>query len=292
MIRQSFGTRIFNGVNLLFLSLVAALCILPMFHVLALSLSSDFAVTANQVTFWPIGLNTLAYQKSFTSNGFLVAMRTSVLRAVLGSSIDMFLTMLAAYSLSKDGRVFKARGFYAWFFVFTMLFSGGMIPAYIVVKMTGLIDTIWALILPAAVNIFNVVVMMNFFRGIPKDLEEAAYIDGAGHFRILFQIFFPISLPSFATLTLFSLVGHWNSWFDGMIYMTNVARYPLATFLRALIVNMDYSKVGMNPADLKLLSERSLKAAQIFIGAVPILLVYPFLQRYFIQGATLGAVKE
>jgi putative aldouronate transport system permease protein len=292
MIRQSPVTRVFNGLNLLFLWLVAALCILPLVHVLALSLSSDFAVTAGRVSFWPVGLSTLAYEKSFKSSGFLVAMRISVFRAALGSLVEMFLCMLAAYSLSKDGRMFKARGFYAWFFVFTMLFSGGLIPSYFVVKMTGLIDRIWALILPGAVNAFNVVIMMNFFRGIPRDLEEAAYIDGAGHVRVLFQIFFPISLPSFATLTLFSLVGHWNAWFDGMIYMTNVAKYPLATFLRALIVNSDYSKVGMNPADLKHLSERSLKAAQIFIGSVPILLVYPFLQRYFIQGATLGAVKE
>lgn len=292
MTRLSPGSRTFNILIMACLSVVGVVCILPMIHILAVSLSENAAVSAYQVTLWPIGLNFVAYAKSFTSNGFLVALKVSVIRALLGSAISMFLTLSAAYSMSKSSRVFRGRSAYAWFFVFTMLFSGGLIPSYLVVKGTGLIDSIFALILPSAVNVFNVVVMMNFFRTIPKDLEESAYIDGAGHFRILFQIYFPLSMPSFATLTLFTLVGHWNSWFDGMIYMTQSQNYPLATLLRALISNFDYSKVGLDPSVLKFLSERALKAAQIFIGAVPILLVYPFLQKYFVQGMTLGALKE
>jgi putative aldouronate transport system permease protein len=292
MTRLSATGRFFNILILLALCVAGIVCILPMLHILAVSLSQNYAVTAYQVKFWPIGFNLVAYEKSFTSNGFLLALRVSVLRALLGFAIGMFLTMTAAYPMSKSSRIFRGRTAYAWFFVFTMLFNGGLIPSYLVVKNTGLIDKIWALILPSAVNVFNVVVMMNFFRTIPKDLEESAFIDGAGHFRILFQIYFPLSMPSFATLTLFTLVGHWNSWFDGMIYMTQAQNYPLATLLRALISNFDYSKVGLDPSVLRSLSERSLKAAQIFIGMVPILLVYPFLQKYFVQGMTLGALKE
>lgn len=292
MSRMTTPAKIFNVFNMVFLSLAGVLCILPMVHVLAVSLSQNHAVTSYLVKFWPIGFNLVAYEKCFASSGFLVAAKISVIRSVLGCLLGMFLTVTAAYSLSKTSGVFRGRTAYAWFFVFTMLFNGGLIPSYLAVKYTGLIDSILALILPSAVNVFNTVVMMNFFRGLPKDLEEAAFIDGAGHFRILFTIYFPLSLPSFATLTLFTLVGHWNSWFDGMIYMTQAQNYPLATFLRALIASFDYSKLGLDPSVLKLLSERSLKAAQIFIGTIPILLVYPFLQKYFVQGMTLGSVKE
>jgi putative aldouronate transport system permease protein len=292
MARLSPVSRVFNVIIIISLCAVGVVCILPLIHILAVSLSRNAAVTAYQVQFWPVGLNFSAYEKSFTSNGFLTAFKVSVIRTLLGSAIGMLLTITAAYSMSKSNRVFRGRTAYAWFFVFTMLFSGGLIPSYIVVKNTGLIDSIFALILPSAVNVFNVVVMMNFFRTIPKDLEESAFIDGAGHFRTLFQIYFPLSLPSFATLTLFTIVGHWNSWFDGMIYMTHAENYPLATLLRALISNFDYSKIGLDPSVLTFLSERALKAAQIFIGAVPILLVYPFLQKYFVQGMTLGALKE
>lgn len=292
MSRMPAVSRIYNVIIIIILSAVGILCILPLVHILAVSLSQNAAVTAYKVKFWPVGFNFVAYEKSFESSGFLVAMKISVVRTLLGSAIGMLLTVLAAYSMSKNNKAFRGRSAYAWFFVFTMLFNGGLIPTYLVVKNTGLIDSIYALILPSAVNVFNVVVMMNFFRTIPKDLEEAAYIDGAGHIRILFQIYFPLSMPSFATLTLFTLVGHWNSWFDGMIYMTQASNYPLATLLRALISNFDYSKIGLDPSVLKFLSERALKSAQIFIGTIPILLVYPFLQKYFVQGMTLGALKE
>ncbi len=292
MLKPTFSYRLFQYSNHLFLSLVALLCILPMIHVLAVSLSSNYATTTFLVKLWPIGFTLDAYEKALNSNNFLVAFRVSVLRTVLGTVISMTLTMLAAYSMSKDNRIFRGRTAYAWFFVFTMLFHGGLIPTYLVVQKAGLMNSIWALILPVAVNVFNVVLMMNFFRGIPKELEEAAAMDGAGHFRVLFTIFFPISLPSIATLSLFTMVFHWNSWFDGMIYMNQASNIPLATFLQALIAGFDYTQIGLNPADLENLSERSLKSALIFVGTLPILLVYPFLQKYFVKGMTLGSVKE
>lgn len=292
MIKLSFSNRLFHYTNHVFLSAVALLCILPMVHVLAISLSDNYATTSYLVKLWPIGFNVEAYEKALSSDHFIDAFRVSLLRTVIGTGVSMLLTMLAAYSMSKDNRRFPGRTAYAWFFVFTMLFHGGLIPTYLVVQKTGLTNSLLALILPVAVNVFNVVLMMNFFRGIPKELEEAAAIDGAGHFRILFTIFFPISLPSIATLTLFTMVFHWNSWFDGMIYMNEAGKIPLATFLQALITGFDYTQIGLNPADLENLSERSLKAALIFVGTLPILLVYPFLQKYFVKGMTLGSVKE
>ncbi|WP_139999638.1 carbohydrate ABC transporter permease [Paenibacillus paridis] len=292
MLKPKISNRLFQYSNHVFLSIVALLCILPMIHVLAVSLSSNYATTSFLVKLWPIGFTLDAYEKALNSNNFLIAFRVSVLRTVFGTLLSMTLTMLAAYSMSKDNRYFRGRTVYAWFFVFTMLFHGGLIPTYLVVQKAGLMNSLWALILPVAVNVFNVVLMMNFFRGIPKELEEAAAIDGAGHFRILFTIFFPISLPSIATLSLFTMVFHWNSWFDGMIYMNQANQIPLATFLQALIAGFDYTQIGLNPSDLESLSERSLKSALIFIGTLPILLVYPFLQKYFVKGMTLGSVKE
>ena len=288
MTKMSLTSKIFNFLIVIFLSLLGILCVLPLVHILAVSLSENYAVTAHTVKLWPVGFNTLAYEKSLSSTAFLTATKVSVVRALLGTTVSMVLTLMAAYSMSKDDGRFKARGYYVWFFVFTMLFNGGLIPTYLVVKMTGLIDKIWALILPGAVNVFNIVVLMNFFRGIPKDYEEAAFIDGAGHFTILFKLYLPISLPSISTLSLFTIISHWNSWFDGMIYMTQITNYPLATFLRSLINSFDYTKIGQDPSILKYLSERALKAAQMFIGMLPILLVYPFLQKYFVKGLTLG----
>lgn len=292
MYKLTLSYRLFNAANVVFLAVTALLCVLPMVHVLAVSLSSDHATSSYLVKFWPIGFNLASYEKAMNSNSFLIAFQMSVLRTVAGTALTMFLTLLAAYSMSKDDSVFRGRSVYAWYFVVTMLFHGGLIPTYLVVQKLHLTNSLLALILPVAVNVFNVVLMMNFLRGIPKELEEAAMIDGAGHFRILFVLFLPISLPSIATLSLFTMVFHWNAWFDGMIYMNKAELFPLATFLQALVASFDYTKIGLNPADLENLSERSLKSALIFIGTVPILLVYPFLQRYFVQGMTLGSVKE
>ncbi|MBW7453689.1 carbohydrate ABC transporter permease [Paenibacillus sepulcri] len=283
--------RIFNGFNIVFLSILSLVCVMPLVHVFAVSLSSNAAATANLVTFWPIGFNLDSYERTFGSPSFLHALQISVYRTVLGTALSMLLCLLAAYPMSKEGSFFKGRTVYAWYFVITILFNGGLIPTYIIVNETGLRNTIWALVLPGAVAVFNVVLMMNFFRGIPKELDEAAQIDGASHARILFTVYLPISMPSIATLSLFSIVSHWNSWFDGMIYMEADIQ-PLATMIQSLVKSLDYTRIGIDPTEVKRLSERSLRATQIFIGALPVLVAYPFLQKYFVKGMTLGSVKE
>ena len=226
------------------------------------------------------------------SRNFVRSFLISVLRILSGTSLNMILVILTAYPLSKTARVFKGRTVFIWFFVFAMLFDGGLIPLFFVVRSLGLLNTLGALILPNAVPIFSVILMMNFFRNVPKELEESAVIDGASHWRVLWHIYIPLSLPAIATLTLLSAVNHWNAWFDGLIYMTDSANYPMQTFLRTVIVTLDLTQVGINPQDLQRLSDRAIRGAQIIVATVPILIVYPFLQRYFIAGIKLGAVKE
>lgn len=233
-----------------------------------------------------------AYKKTINNPVFLHSIWISVQRTVIGTGLTLLITFLAAYPLSKENSVFKGRSIYSWLFVFTMVFNGGMIPFYIVVQKLGLMNSFWVLVLPGAVNTFLIILMLNFFRGVPKELEEAALMDGANHFRTLFSIYLPISLPSIATIALFSMVFHWNSWFDGLLYMNNSSKFPLATFLQTVIIQRDMSSMSMNPKEMELISQTTVRAAQIFIGAAPILLVYPFLQKYFVKGMTLGSVKE
>jgi putative aldouronate transport system permease protein len=204
----------------------------------------------------------------------------------------MLVTTLVAYPLSKDSKVFKGRNIYVWFFLFIMIFDAGLVPTYIVIQKLGLIDSFWVLILPSLVNVFNIILMLNFFRSLPKELDEAAIMDGATDFSILFRIYIPISLPSIATLSLFTMVFHWNNWFDGMLYMTSTDKWPLQTLIQTIVVQQDFSQTGINAEAISQLSNRSVKTAQIFIAMLPILLVYPFLQKYFVKGLVLGSVKE
>ncbi|GGJ07866.1 carbohydrate ABC transporter permease [Paenibacillus hunanensis] len=292
MYYKTTGYRIFNVFNVALLILLAVMCVVPLIHVLAVSFSSKAAADANLVGLWPIQFSVEAYKKTMFNPVFLHSIWISVLRTVIGTAITLFLTFLAAYPLSKEESVFKGRTIYSWLFVFSMVFTGGLVPFYIVIQKLGLIDSFWVLVLPGAVNTFLVILMMNFFRGIPKELEEAAFMDGAGPFRTLFTMYLPISMPSIATITLFSMVFHWNSWFDGLLYLNNSNQFPLATFLQTVIIQQDMSSMSASPKEMELISQTTVKAAQIFIGAAPILIVYPFLQKFFVKGMTLGSVKE
>lgn len=281
--------RIFAAFNYLFMAGIALLCVLPLVHMLAVSFSGPAPANAGLVTFWPVDFTFDAYRKTFDNPDFIGSIWVSVQRTVLGTSLSMAVTTCAAYALSKEG-VLQGRNVYMWYLIITMLFSGGLIPNYILISRLGLIDSIWALVLPGLVGVYNIILMLNFFRTIPRELEEAALIDGADHLRTFARIYLPISLPSLATVTLFVMVGHWNSYFDGLIYMRSVDKLPLATLLQTIIVQTDFTK--LDPETVAKLSQRTVKSAQIFIGMAPILLVYPFLQRYFVKGIVLGAVKE
>jgi putative aldouronate transport system permease protein len=214
---------------------------------------------------------------------------------LLGGAINFIITVLMAYPLSKSAKLFPGRNVYMWFVIFCMLFSGGLIPWYMTIYSLGMLDSIWALVLPTAVPVFNVILLMNFFRGIPKELEEAANMDGAGPWKILTVIFIPISLPALATVTLFSIVGHWNAFFDGMILMHHKENWPLQTYIQQLIISVNSIMNTTDPEEIKRLTNMSsqlLNSAKVMVSMVPILLIYPFLQKYFVSGIVLGAVKE
>lgn len=291
--RKTFLGSALTLTNYCLLIVSAVLCLAPMLHILAISFSSSAAAKAGLVYFWPVDFTWESYRFVAAKQEFTRSMLISLQRLLIGTALNMLLTILIAYPLSKNRRAFPRRTMYVWIFVFSMLFSGGLIPWYIVIKETGLLDSIWALILPGAVPVFNVILLLNFFRNLPGELEESAFMDGAGYWTILWRIFVPLSAPSLATLTLFAMVGHWNAWFDGLILMGTPEKYPLSSYMQTIVVQLDIkSLIGSDLASLRQISDQTAKAAQIFLGALPILLVYPFLQRYFISGMTLGSVKE
>ncbi|MCR8657763.1 carbohydrate ABC transporter permease [Paenibacillus endoradicis] len=292
MYHKTLPYRIFNIANTIFLLLIALCCILPIFHILAVSFSAKSAADGNLVSFWPVGFTTIAYEKTLNNPIFLGSIWIAVKRTILGTALTLALACLAAYPLSKEVNAFKSRNIYAWIFVFTMIFNGGLVPFYVVVQKLQLMNTFWVLIIPGAVNVWLTILLLNFFRGVPKELEEAALIDGAGHFRTLFSIYLPVSLPALATLGLFSIVFHWNSWFDGMLYINDKTDYPLATFLQTVIVQRDMSSMSFNPVEMAMLSQKTVRASQIFLGALPVMIIYPLLQRFFVKGLVLGSVKE
>jgi putative aldouronate transport system permease protein len=281
-----------NLLNLVVLALLALLCLFPILHILALSFSSATAAASGRVTIWPVDFTTQSYQFVLENAAFGKSFLISLLRVLVGTPVNMILTILVAYPLSRSRREFRSRDVFAWFFLITILFSGGLIPWYMVIRQTGLIDNFWGLIIPGALPVFNVILLANSFRSIPKELEEAATMDGAGHWSILFKILLPMSLPVLATVTLFVMVGHWNAWFDGLILMNSPDKYPLQSYLQTVVVNPDPRMLTERDlALLKIISNRTTRAAQIFIAMVPILVVYPFLQRYFTTGIKLGSVK-
>jgi len=290
--KYPFPRKVFTILNYAILIALGLLCFLPILNILAISLSSSAAAGSGEVRFLPVDFTLESYNFVTAKPEFMQAFWVSVKRVIVGVAVNMLLTILVAYPLSKDDRVFHARKFYVWFFFITMLFSGGLVPYYMTIQKLGLIDSFWALILPGAVPVYNIIIMLNFMRQLPPEIEEAARVDGASHLRVLFQIIVPLSLPSIATLTLFCIVNHWNSWFEGLLLMNSPSHYPLQSYLQTVIVNRDMSLMSTTDIlTLSTVSDRTSKAAQTFVAALPVLVIYPFLQKYFAAGMTVGSVK-
>ncbi|MBY0215562.1 MULTISPECIES: carbohydrate ABC transporter permease [Paenibacillus] len=276
--------------------MLALACLLPLWNIVAISFSSSEAVSANAVGLVPVNFTTAAYSKIIDDAQFWRSFGISVLRVALALVLNMILIILMAYPLSKSKREFKGRNIYMNIMIFAMLFSGGMIPSYLLIKNLDMLNTIWALVLPGAVPIFSVILVMNFFSAVPKALEEAAFIDGANPLQVLFKVYVPVSIPALATVALFSIVGTWNDFFSGLIYMTKVSNYPLMTYIQSLNVNIaDLLQAGTNSSELSNLTEisnKNLNAAKIVVAVIPLLLIYPLLQKYFVTGIVVGSVKE
>ncbi|GBF74123.1 ABC transporter permease [Paenibacillus sp. 598K] len=291
--RRSKGEQFASFINYALLGALGLLALLPFVHVLAQSLSSHDAITTGRVTLLPVDFTLESYRRVLSEQAFLNAFQISVLRTVAGTLVNVALTCLLAYPLSKT--YIKGRSTIMFLIVFTMMFGGGMIPTFLVVKATGLLNTFWAFIIPGAISAFNVIIMKNFFQSVPVELEESAKIDGGSNLGILFRIVIPLSMPAIATITLFHAVGHWNSFFDTVLYITDRKMYPLQVYLRELIMfnqsNIDNNSGYSANMDSALLALESIKAAALIASTVPILIVYPFLQKYFVKGIMLGSVK-
>lgn len=295
IIKKTISYEVFSVFNKIFLTIAALLCVVPIIHIIAISLSHSVAAGSGLVTFWPIGFNIEAYTYALGRVQFVRSFFISVERVVLGVFINMVLTIMCAYPLSKEKVDFPKRNFYAWFFFITILFNGGLLPWYMVTTITGLKDSIWGLVIPSAVPVFNVILLLNFYRQLPNEVSESACIDGASHWRILWGIYVPLSKPALATLVLFTFIGHWNSWFDALVLMSNPKQYPLQTYLQSLLVVRDFEMIISATQDqlekLAQVSDRTTKSAQIIIASIPVLCIYPYLQKYFVKGIVLGSVK-
>lgn len=267
-------------------------CLLPLLNMLAISFSGSDAVAANEVGLWPKDFNVTTYKKLLDDSQFWRSAWISVKRVVLGLVINMVLTVTMAYPLSKSRKRFPAREVYMKLVIFAMLFSGGIIPLFMVVSNLHLTNTIWALVLPGAVPVFNVILMINFFKGVPESLDEAARIDGASPMQILVKIYLPVSLPSLATVALFSIVNHWNDYFSGLIYMSKSTMYPLQTYIQQLTVDITQVTDAEQLKQLASMNNRTFNATKIVVSTIPLLVIYPFLQKYFVSGMVVGAVKE
>jgi putative aldouronate transport system permease protein len=282
----------FVVVNNGFLIVVALMCIVPLIHILAVSFSSSTIAATGTVTLWPKDFTLSSYEFVAKRTAFWQSMFISLQRIALGGTLNVLLTILIAYPLSKEKGEFRIRSFYSWSFFITMIFGAGLIPTYMLIRQLGLIDTIWALVLPGAVPVFSVILLLNFFRAVPKELSESAFMDGAGHWITLWRIYVPVSMPAIATILLFSLVQHWNSWFDGLIYMNDPSHYPLQSYIQTIVVQRSFDTMTQEEAKIMAtISDKTMRSAQIFLGALPIICVYPFLQRFFVKGIVLGSVK-
>lgn len=292
MRKLSVSRKTFLIINTVFCLFVGIVCFMPVLHVLALSFSAKNPVESGNVYFWPVGFNTDNYVLVARDAQFYRSYLVSFIRVILGLLAGMLTTVLAAYPMSMSRTKFHSRGIYVIIFMIPMFFSGGLIPNYLVVNGLGMIDTIWALIIPGAVSTFDIILMMNFMKELPDAIREAAYIDGAGHFKTLFRIVLPLCKPSLATVSLFIVLGHWNSWFDGMIYIRSQNLKPLQTYLRSIVV---VNSAIQNQTIENMLSKYSTdgaNAAKIFLAMIPIFCFYPFVQKYFVKGLVYGSVKE
>jgi putative aldouronate transport system permease protein len=284
------SNRIFDIVNIAFVTLFVLFCLAPFLHVIAVSLSSNRAITSGEVTIFPIEVNWNAYRQVFTNNAMIRSLIFTIILTVATTVLCMLFTIAAAYPLTKSK--LKGRMLFMYVIIITMFFSGGIIPEYLLIRDLHMIDSVWSLILPGLVSPFNLIILISFFNNIPPSLEESAEIDGSSHFRTLMSIVLPLSMPVMATLALFYAVGRWNGFQDSLMYINNPDLYPLQLKLFQMVQNNMVSELTqMEGANRTALTPESLKAATVIFATVPILLVYPWLQKYFVSGVMLGAVK-
>lgn len=289
--KTSKGERVFFAVNYVFLALFGISALVPLINILAVSLSDSSAIISGKVSIWPIGWNIEAYRQLIEGTRIIYALKNSIIITVVGVALSMLFTILAAYPLSRN--TFYGRRFFTLAIVFTMLFGGGLIPSFLVIKELGLINSYAAIWLPSLVSAFNMMIMRTFFLNIPSELEDAARIDGCGEYRMLLQIFLPLSLPVLATLTLFYSVGYWNQFLTVLLYINDAKKYNLTVLVQNMVASQQLLQQinTFQAEDSVSMTPEAIKAGAVVILLLPLMIVYPFLQKYFVKGALVGAVK-
>lgn len=291
--RQSMQDRTVEIVNLMLLSLIALAVIYPLVFVFSASISNQAYVYNGEMWLWPRDISFVGYEKIFQNREVLTGYLNTLLYTSVGTLVNVTLTVMAAYPLSRKD--FRGRHLFTGMMVFTLFFSGGLIPTYMVVRSLGIMNTMWALILPGAVSVWNIVIMRTFFQSsIPDGIQEAAQIDGCRNMQILTRIVLPLSAPILAVMVLFYSVGHWNAFFNALIYLTDRERYPLQLFLREILIQDQMEEmvnVGDNTNARNILDKEAVKYAMVIVANLPILMLYPFLQKYFAKGVMIGAIK-
>ncbi|KRE72965.1 carbohydrate ABC transporter permease [Paenibacillus sp. Soil750] len=292
-IRESNGDRIFLAITYVLIGILVLIVLYPLIYVVSASFSDPKLVIAGKIGLIPSGFNVEAYRRVFTNTEIWIGYRNTLLYTTVGTLVNISLTMMGAYPLSRKN--FRWRRGLMIFFTITMFFSSGMIPMYLLVKNLGLYNSMWALILPTAISVYNMIVARTFLEtNIDEQLYESAYMDGSGNIRSFFSIVLPLSAPIMAVLVLFYAVYHWNSYFEAMIYLKERSLYPLQLFLREILVMNQSDNVMMDSIEMdtsKFLVAEGVKYAVIIVSSGPILMLYPFLQKYFVKGMMIGALK-
>ena len=293
-IRRSRDELIFDIVNVFLLVLFSLACLLPMLNVFSKAFSSESMVISGRILFWPREFQVESVWFMLNQVGFRTSFINTVYITVVGTLLNLIITVLAAYPLSR--KRLKGRSYFLFVIVFTMLFSGGLIPTFILVQRLGLMNNLWALILPGLTSPFFIIVLRNYFEGIPVSLEESAKIDGASNARTLISVMLPLALPCLATLAVFYAVAHWNNYFGPLLYIHSRENFTLQLYLRQILDSTSSITAStlINATQMRALRNKApliIQASAVFLTTVPILVVYPFLQRYFVRGMTLGAVK-
>ena len=289
------GYRIFQGFNILLMTAICLMVLFPIYYMVIVSISDGTAVMTGQVALTPVGFSLRSYRAAMKDSYFLNSYWNTIVITVSGTLVNLFMTTLFAYPLSRPD--FMGRKFLMRCAVFTMFFTGGMIPTYMLVTDLGLGNTYWALILPGAISVYNMIIMRTFFEGIPADLTEAAYIDGANDVRILASVILPLSKPILWTMVLFYAVGHWNGFFNALLYLSDKSQYPIQMFVRNVVLGGDTLSMAMTTYNsstevgAEMLSEEVAKYAIIIMSMLPILVVFPIVSRHFKSGVMIGAIK-
>ncbi|GGF91754.1 carbohydrate ABC transporter permease [Paenibacillus aceti] len=297
-IKETKRDKLFLLCNYFFVILAFVIVLYPLIYMISASISNPKYVASGEMWLWPKGITFDGYRRVFENSSIWIGYGNTILYTAVGTTINLLVTLPAAYALSRKD--FVGRNFFMGMFMVTMFFGGGLVPSYLLIKQLGMVNTMWALVIPSAASIWNIIVSRTFFQSsIPKELPEAAQVDGCTNMRLFIKVILPLSMPIIAVMALFYGVGHWNSYFSAMIYLNDAAKYPLQLVLRQILVLQEMSAQGGGAIDVSTAAAMNSKAeiaalvkyAVIIVATLPVIAVYPFLQRYFVQGVMIGSVK-